>query len=486
MTITTADLLYLLPMLIVTGAAVWVMLLIGIRRSYTATAGFTVAGLLLATLSAAVMIGDVSEQVTPLLLVDQYSMFFTMVVCGLAMFITVLSYPYLASLDDQREEFYLLLLVATIGAIVMVSTNHFVGVILGLETLSMSLYGMVAYTVHSPTADKYPLEASVKYLVLSAVGSGLVLFGMALVYAQTGTLMFSSLVMLDASLGDGYSIIAFLLIFVGVAFKLSLAPFHLWTPDVYEGSPLPATAYLATIGKAAMFVILLRLVETSGVLAFESVITVISLIAVASMLVGNLLALLQTSLKRILAYSSIGHMGYLLVALVAGYFADSSINVEAVTFYLVAYVVMSLGAFGVATLISDSDGEKDDIIDYSGLFWRNPWLALIFTGMLLSLAGIPLTIGFIGKFYLFLSGVEASLWMLLAGLVIGSGIGLYYYLRIIYRMVLAPEEAVPYSIDGSRFAGSFGVLAILLILLLVLGVYPAPLMTLIADISATI
>ena len=481
------DLLPLLPLLIVTATSVIAMLMIGIRRSYIATGSIAITGLLAATLVAVSMMGWTNQQVTPLLIIDQYSLLFTVVVCASAMVLAVLSFPYFFELDDQREEYFLLLTVATIGAIVMVSSNHFVTTVLGLETLSMSLYGMIAYPLHSAKSAKFPLEASVKYLVLSAAASGFILFGMALIYAQTGTLSFASVSELPAAgLGDGYTIVALLMVVSGMAFKLSLAPFHMWTPDVYEGAPLPATAYLATIGKAAMFVVLLRFVQISDALSFDSMATVLTLIAAASMLAGNLLALLQDNLKRILAYSSIAHMGYLMLALVAGHYVTGTIAVEAITFYLIAYMIMSLGAFGVASIISSSEKEFDSIKEYRGLFWRNPLLATTFIAMLLSLAGIPLTVGFIGKFYIFLAGVESGLWALLGVLVLGSGIGLYYYLRIIYRMLMPEKHTQPYRVGGVESVSSYAVLAILLFLLLLFGVYPAPIMSIVAAASAFI
>ena len=481
------DLLPILPLLIVTATSVIAMMMIGIRRSYIATGSITITGLLVATLVAVSMMDLTNQQVTPLLIIDQYSLLFTVVVCASAMILAVLSFPYFFELDDQREEYFLLLTVATIGAIVMVSSNHFVSTVLGLETLSMSLYGMIAYPLHSAKSAKFPLEASVKYLVLSAAASGFILFGMALIYAQTGTLSFASVTNLPAAgLGDGYTIVALLMVVSGMAFKLSLAPFHMWTPDVYEGAPLPATAYLATIGKAAMFVVLLRFIQISDALSFDSMVIVLALIAVASMLAGNLLALLQDNLKRILAYSSIAHMGYLMLALIAGHYGTGTIAVEAITFYLIAYVIMSLGAFGVASVISSSEKEFDSIKEYRGLFWRKPLLAATFIAMLLSLAGIPLTVGFIGKFYIFLSGVESELWALLGVLVLGSGIGLYYYLRIIYRMFMPEKHSLPYRVGGVESVSSYAVLAILLFLLLLFGVYPAPIMSIVATASAII
>ena len=486
MNLTFSDFLPLMPLIIVTSTVVLALAAIGIRRSDILTVGVTVTGLLVAAIVAAVIMPYTNKQVSPLMIIDQYSLFFTVIICVAAMFIAIFSFNYLADLDDQKEEYYLLLGIATVGSVVMVSTNHFVGMVLGLETLSMSLYGMIAYTVRSKDSAKYALEASVKYLVLSATASGFMLFGMALIYAQTGTLAFSSLLDTRLVISDTYTIAAVSLISAGIAFKLSLAPFHIWTPDVYEGSPIPSTTYLATIGKAAMFVVLLRFVEISDALTFKSVVAVFSIIAVISIMVGNLLALMQDNLKRILAYSSIAHMGYLLIAVIASFFAVGTVSIEAVTFYLLAYVIMTLGAFGVLTIFSSSQNELDRITDYQGLFWRSPWLAAVFTGMLLSLAGIPLTVGFIGKFYVFLAGVETELWILLSVLIVGSGIELYYYLRIVYRMLM-PVSGDNILVDTRmENLSTLGVLAILFVLLLALGIYPAPIMAIIEAISVHI
>jgi NADH-quinone oxidoreductase subunit N len=486
--ITFQDLIPMLPILVVTALTVLVMLLIAARRNHTWTCALTIAGIALALLAVPAILPFAGREVTPLLVIDSFSLFFTVVILITSGFITVFSFPYLYKLNDQVEEFYLLLLLATLGALLMVSSNHFVSAFLGLETLSISLYGMIAYPVHSREAAKFPLEASVKYLVLSAVSSAFILFGIALLYAQTGTLEFSDLAMnsSSAAVPAGYYVTTLVLLLTGVAFKLSLAPFHMWTPDVYEGAPLPATMFLATIGKAAMMALFLRFAVASNALSFAPVVSVVVVIAVLSILAGNLLALVQENIKRVLAYSSIAHMGYLLIALVTLSGASTTLGIEAISFYLVAYIVMSLGAFGVATVVSSSEKEFDFIADYQGLFWRDPWLALLFTAMLLSLAGIPLTVGFIGKFYVVLAGVEGALWGLLAVLVIGSGIGIYYYLRIIYRMLLQPQTSLPYREAGWGSIGAYAVLAFLLAALLLLGVYPAFLMSLIETVAVSL
>jgi NADH-quinone oxidoreductase subunit N len=438
--------------------------------------------------AAILVIPLAGQQITPLLVIDGFSLFFTIVILVVAAFIAIFSYPYLYNLNDEVEEFYLLLVLASLGALIMVSSNHFISAFLGLETLSISLYGMIAYPVHSKEAAKFPLEASVKYLVLSAVSSTFILFSIALLYSQTGSLSFTDLTTVsnNTAVGDGFFLTALLLLIAGMAFKLSLAPFHIWTPDVYEGAPLPATAFLATIGKVAMFVLMLRFIIASNALTFSGVVAVLSLVAVLSILIGNVLALLQENLKRILAYSSIAHMGYLIIALVALHNSTGTIGIEATSFYLVAYIVMSLGAFGVATVVSSSEKEFDFVSDYQGLFWREPWLATLFTAMLLSLAGIPLTVGFIGKFYIVLAGVEGTLWALLGVLVVGSGIGIYYYLRIIYRMLLPDDGKQQFKEAGWGSIGSYAVLSLLLMSLLLLGIYPAFLMDIIEVVSRSV
>jgi len=470
-----ADLIPVTPLLILTATVVLTMIAIGIKRSYVLSAALTITGLLAAAI-ATFLLFDRNAQVTPLIIIDQYTQLFVLASCLAAAAIAILSFPYFFDLADDRDEYFLLLGLATIGAVVMVSSNHFVSLLLGLETLSMSLYGMIAYPLHSKDSVKYPLEAAVKYLVLSAAASAIMLFGIALIYAQTGSLSFHALPLEEFA---GFSVIAVLLLFVGIAFKLSLAPFHLWTPDVYEGAPLPATSYLATLGKLAMFVALLRYVEASGALASSGVAAVLSLVAILSILLGNLLALLQANLKRLLAYSSIAHMGYVLVAVIAGGVVEDASATEAIAFYLLAYCIMTLGAFGVASVVSRSEKEFDVIFDFRGLFWREPWLAAFFTAMLLSLAGIPLTVGFVGKFYLFYVAVEAELWALLLAMIVGSGIGLYYYLRIVYRMLMPAKGDVDYRVAGIEGLSSYGVLAILFLLLIVLGVYPTPLIAVI-------
>jgi NADH-quinone oxidoreductase subunit N len=403
------------------------------------------------------------------LLVDNYALFYTGLIVASAAAVTVLSYQYFEEHEGQREELYLLLLLATLGCAVLAASSHFASFLLGLEVLSVSLYGMLAYL----TDRRVALEAGMKYLILASASAAFLLFGMALIYADTGTMEFSRLVDIPFS-GSGFTLLAGIaLTITGIGFKLGVVPFHLWTPDVYQGGPPPVTAFVATTSKSAMVALLLRYVYVSGALRYHAVFLVFATIAVLSMCAGNFLALRQTNVKRILAYSSIAHFGYILVAFLAG----STMAIEAVAFYLVAYTATMLTAFGIVTILSSSGRDAEDLEDYRGLFWRRPAIAGVFTAALLSLAGIPATMGFVGKFYVLAAGANARAWPLIVILVATSVAGLFYYLRIVVALYADPPEHAAPELPVSRSATL--ILAALALLLIWFGVYPAPLLNLI-------
>ncbi|MGL4466296.1 MAG: NADH-quinone oxidoreductase subunit N, partial [Plesiomonas shigelloides] len=268
---------------------------------------------------------------------------------------------------------------------------------------------------------------------------------------------------------------------VGFGFKLSLAPFHLWTPDVYEGAPAPVATFIATASKVAIFAVLVRFLLTTPVADNDVLQQVLGVLAVLSILFGNLLALNQNNIKRLLGYSSIAHFGYVLVALIA---ADTlRLPQEAVSVYLVAYMFTALGAFGVVSLMSSpyKGRDVDSLYSYRGLFWHRPVLAAVLTVMMLALAGIPLTLGFIGKFYVIAAGVQSELWGLTLAVVLGSAIGLYYYLRVMVALYLAPQVQRVRDIQDNWARTAGGVVLLLsAALVLLLGVYPQPLLSLVA------
>ena len=490
---TPSALLSLSPLIVLAGTAVILMLTIAFYRSYRLAVWLTVIGLVLALVAIPVAAGNTARgasiQVTPLLVLDNYAFFFVGLLVAASLVVTLLSYSYLENQDINREEYYLLLLLATLGAAVLAASSHFASFFLGLEILSISLYVLIAYL----PGKRGGIEAGVKYLILAAASSAFLLFGMALVYAVMGSMDFTRLASpqaLSGSRNNPVLLAGLAMMMVGVGFKLALAPFHMWTADVYQGAPAPVTAFVATISKGSVFAILVRFFS-GPVSEQRSLWLAFGLIAAASMLGGNLLALLQNNVKRILAYSSIAHLGYLLVAFLAG----GTLATLAVTLYLVTYFVTTLGAFGVVTVLSGqavpgrslpekslpSEGEEAERLeDYRGLSRRRPWLAGIFAAMLFSLAGIPLTAGFVGKFYLVAAGVGSAEWALVILLLVASAIGLFYYLRLVITL-FSP------TLEGSQGRGprvslpgglALGVLAALLV---GIGIFPAPLIHLLQE-----
>jgi len=466
----------LMQIIMLTIGSVVVMITAAFKRDHAIVCGLTVFSLAAALLTFVFIQPVLPFEATELLLMDEYSLFFSNLIIVGAIGVALLAYPYFQTHNIQNEEFYILLMTATLGAVVLACSNHFVALLLGMEMLGVSLYAMIAYPVHATTVAKFPLEAGIKYLIMSALTTGITLFGIALVYAYIGTLGFDEIpAALDAAgeLGPVF-VVGVLMIVAGAAFKLSLVPFHIWTPDVYEGAPVPVTAYLATVSKAAMLAVTMRLLLASNALEFNAVIAVLTVMAAASMIIGNLLAVMQENVKRIFAYSSIAHLGYLLVIVIAAAIVARPLSVEAMSFYMLAYFVMSLSGFAVISAISNSEKELDTLADFRGLFWRNSWLSVVLITVLLSLAGIPLTAGFIGKFYIFTTGVEGELWFLLTMLIVGSAIGLYYYLRLIYTMLQPADITGDDTAAAAMPVGVHVVMAAMTLAIIYLGVYPTP------------
>ena len=462
------DILALLPILVISVTAVLVMMGIAWKRSPVLAAGLTFVGLAGAFLSIFAAVPLAPRQVTSLLLVDRFALFYMGLIIASALVVAALSYDYFKNRDEHREELYVLLLIATAGCAVLVASTHFVSFLLGLEILSVSLYALIAYVKDRNQA----LEAGIKYLILASASAAFLLFGMALIYADVGTMEFSRI--REVSLGgSSFALLApgVGLIVTGIGFKLGVVPFHLWTPDVYEGAPAPVAAFVATTSKSAMVALLLRYAFLSGALEYRGVFLVFTLIAIASMCAGNLLALQQRNIKRILAYSSIANFGYILV----GFLAGGAMANEAVSFYLVAYSATILTAFGIVTVLSGPEREADDIEDYRGLFWRRPVIAAVLTVAMLSLAGIPATMGFLSKFYVLAAGADAAAWPLILILVITSVAGLFYYLRIVVALYSPPDHAPVQAVSRSGAA----VVVALSVLLIWFGVYPAPLFRLV-------
>ena len=477
-----AELYAIAPLLVLAFGAVLLTLQIALYRKLNWTVAITLASLLGAAL-VALPTADGAVQVTPLLRNDNYSRFFSTLFCLSGAVYSVISLDYLRRRRGQNEEYFLLLLLATLGAVTLAFATHLASLLLGLELLGVALYALIAY----PDRGELPPEAAIKYLVLSGAASASLLFGFALIYAAVGALSYATIgdrilsgQMLSATAGSDPLIVAgAAMIVAGAGFKLSAVPFHMWTPDVYEGAPAPVSGFLASVSKAAVFVALLRWFLDAELYRYATLRDGIAVLAGASILVGNVLALLQENIKRLLAYSSISHMGYLLVTLVACGVADElPLAVEAASYYVVAYVITTLAAFTLLGLMAGGDDEREPLqrADMSGLFWRRPLLATLFGLALLSLAGIPLTVGFIGKFYIISVAIEAEQWLLLALLVVGSAIAIFYYLRIIYTLSEPLPDAAADETPPSLLAGSQVLICALIIAILYLGILPGTLM----------
>jgi NADH-quinone oxidoreductase subunit N len=463
--------------IIITATVLLTVSAVLIRRNHALSASVAFFGQLAALFVIFASHIALTHAASNLLIVDGYVVFFEALILSASMVTVVLSYGYFRELDDYREECYILLLLATLGSLIIVASNHFISFFLGLELLSVSLYALIAYA----RRDEYSLEAGLKYLILAGGSSAFLLFGVALVYADLGTMQFGQIVASLSVKGadaDIFLLSGFGLIVVGIGFKLGVVPFHMWTPDVYEGAPAPVTAYLATVSKGAMFALLFRFFTSVRITDSRVLVILFGTISIASMFLGNLLALQQKNIKRILAYSSIAHLGYVLVAFLSG----GAWAAPAVLFYFTAYFITTLAAFGVISVLSNNRSEPKALEDYRGLFWTRPWIAALLTVSLLSLAGIPLTAGFIAKYFILLSGVDKAEWTLVLALVVNSAIGLYYYLRVIVTMYSPPagqkHEHPPLTAKGILVLGT------LLMGLLWLGIFPDPLLRLIHDLIA--
>ncbi len=456
----------IVPQTTLAASVMIVIIVLIIKRSHMMTNSLTV---LLLTVSAFVVLYRPAQQGgnSWLFAMDGLGNFVVFLIIFSAVVLTLLSYPYLEKHDINKEEYYVLILLCTLGATSLAVANHFVSFILGLELLSISLYIMIGYL----KVWDHVIEAAIKYLVLASVSSAFLLMGMALLYAATGSMDFSVIGERMANASPGFSILlpaGIGLIIVGAGFKMALVPFHMWAPDVYQGSPAPTAGFIASASKGAIIAVMLRFYLSVNGSLYPSVVTVLSLIAVLSMLTGNVLALMQNNVKRILGYSSIAHFGYILVSFIAG----GAFGSEAVSFYLLAYFISILGAFGVIILMSGNEKDAQDLSEFRSMFWKNPWKAVIFAAMLLSLAGIPLTAGFIGKFYLLSAGISAGNWYLSLTLIVTSVIGLFYYLRIIVEMFKESDQAREKVTRIQMPAGGGIVLSVLLFLLLWIGLYP--------------
>lgn len=401
-----------------------------------------------------------------------YASFFDLLFCVAAILALLASKPYLEKADYDHKEYYTLYLYAVAGMVYIAHSNNLLMLFIGIETMSLSFYilsGFIRNRIKS-------VEAALKYFLLGAFASGFLLYGMALIYGASGSLDLTIISgkMLAGGVNLTYMTIGIGLIIIGLGFKVAAFPFHMWAPDVYEGAPSVVTAFMSTAGKAAaligLLVIAKNLIPTITVFpemtnSADTQRLIIAIISAATMLVGNISAVVQTNIKRMLAYSSVAHAGYLLMGLVA----NNNDGWSGIAFYSTAYLFMQIGAFIIVSIIESKDEDRLNLKDYSGLSKSNPVLAAMMALFMLSLAGIPPMAGFFGKYYLFMAAIESGFTWLTIIAVISSIISVYFYIGLIVNMYFRESEA-----ESSKFKSGFAMLslAISVAAILFFGIFP--------------
>jgi NADH-quinone oxidoreductase subunit N len=480
--INLSDFFYLLPEIVLTiGALVLLLADLMVPRDKQSMLAWVTLAILGATAVALVPVADANLQISRgLIAVDRFALFFKVIFLISAAATVLMSVRYLEVEGTRAGEYYFLILCATLGMMFMAGGTDLITLFIGLETMAISFYILTGFLKPSRRSN----EAAVKYFLLGAFSLGILLYGMSLMYGLSGTTNLRSIATaLAGQESDPRLILAVILVVCGMGFKIAAVPFHMWAPDVYEGAPTPITGFLSVGSKAASFAMLLRIFVESLPTMRVSIAEQAQLgtsapeigwgmmfyvLAVVTMTVGNFAALTQSNLKRMLAYSSIAHAGYLLIGVVAG----TARGITAMLVYLFVYAFMQLGAFAVLSLMRRGDVVGDELKDLNGLFFRQPFAAVAMLLFMLSLGGIPPTAGFMGKFWLFGAAIESGfVWLAVIG-VLNSAVSLYYYLRIVVFMMLKNEPAgsEPRQSPALAVAMVAAVVATLL-----LGVYPQPL-----------
>jgi NADH-quinone oxidoreductase subunit N len=458
------SLLPLLPELILALGAM-ALLMLGVVRGEASAATVSVLAILLLIAAGVALLAGPAGTVRVFhgsFVLDDYARFLKILALAGSAVTIMMSIEFLGAVGQQKFEYPVLILLSTTGMLALISAADLIALYLGLELMSLALYVIAAIDRDNVRST----EAGLKYFVLGALSSGMLLYGCSLIYGFTGTVSFAGIAKAAPQAGLGLTF-GLVFLFVGFCFKVSAVPFHMWTPDVYEGAPTPVTAFFASAPKVAGIAIFVR----ASVVAFPSIVAqwqqIVVFVAIASMALGAFAAIGQTNIKRLMAYSAIGNMGYALIGLSAG----TPEGVQSVLVYIAIYVAMTLGSFAAIVAMRRAAGPVEEIADLAGLALTKPAMALFLGIMMFSLAGIPPLAGFFAKFYVFLAAIKAGLYTLAVIGVVTSVIGAYYYLAIVKTMYFdEPTPAfVPMRPELRLVLGVAGLLVILL------GVYPGPL-----------
>jgi NADH-quinone oxidoreductase subunit N len=404
--------------------------------------------------------GDSIKAFNDMFVLDGMATLVKLTIFALTFVVLIYSHGYITERKMYRGEYFVLILIAVVGMMVMSSASHFLTIYMGLEILSLSLYTLVAMNRNSDLAT----EAAMKYFVLGALASGMLLYGMSMIYGATGSLDIASI--RDAIQGmqsdDVMLILGLIFIIVGIGFKLGVVPFHMWLPDVYQGAPTSVVLFIGTAPKVAAFAFIMRLLVDGFQALAVSWSDMLTIFAILSMALGNILAIAQTNLKRMLAYSTISHMGYFML----GILSANPYGYSASLFYMIIYSFTTMAAFGLIIMMSRAGFEAEEISDYKGLNKRHPWFAFMIALVMFSMAGIPPTVGFFAKLSVIQALVDVDKYWLAVTAVLFAVIGAYYYLRVVKTLYFdKPESSEPISANiGMQFVLSINVFALLLIM----------------------
>jgi len=433
------------------------------EKSDAFTPWFSIAGLLAASAAAFSSLDLPGTAYAGMMNTGGYANYFVIVFCLAGILTIMLSPKYIRLQGIEFGEYYALLLSSIVGMILMASAADLIVFFLGLEIMSVSFYILAGFNRARMTSN----EAALKYFLLGAFATGFLLYGIALVYGSTGsTNIVRIITVAPSALSSTMFSVGLGLLLIGLAFKVAAVPFHMWVPDVYEGSPTTVSGFMSTGGKAAAFSAFLIIFAPSLISSVVNVQELLAVVAALSMVVGNILAISQTNLKRMLAYSSIAHAGYILTGVVAG----NGIGAQGVLFYLLSYAMMNIGAFGILAIREKADGSNVSYDDYTGLSTRMPVLAGLMALFMFSLTGIPPFAGFFGKYYVFMGAIKAGFtWLAIVG-VLMSVVSAYYYLRVVVLMYFRVQDSI--AEDHVPMMGSLALLFTALALLL-LGIFPS-------------
>ena len=466
-----------MPQIFLVSAAT-VVLIVGLFERFRK--GIPYLSLLLLAVSGVVAVNQLGQgpvafsDTSPMMVMDDFSLVATLVFIAGAVLTVLISISYAEARSIDRGEYYALLIYAVSGMSMMAASTDLFSFFLGLEVLSISLYVLIGFEQREAGSN----EGALKYFLLGAFASGFILYGMALLYGASGSTGYDAIAgTLAGERSDAVNLLllgGLGLLLVGIGFKISMVPFHAWTPDVYQGAPTPVAAFLSTGSKAAAFVVLIRLLGSVFPGLQMEWIPLISVLAVLTIAVGNVVALVQTNLKRLLAYSSIAHAGYMLLPFMSG----SPDGSASIVFYLIVYTAMNLGAFGVLAVLSARGTACATLDDLAGLGGRRPLLAAVMALVMFSLAGIPPTAGFMAKFYLFSAVVTGGYIELAVIGLLFSGVSLYYYLRVVVWMYMRPATGAPAEAAGPLSYSGMAALCLSALAILAVGVFPSELLQL--------